>query len=181
MRLGPPNRDTGLCVCADNYLDWGPHNPENIRSQYHINPCMSTGFWFIQPTKASREFLAGFLDLMLYWRNHQVDQVLWNEVSPVPLLSLQTIAVDVRSMQDWAKLRRQQMKEADCISGMHCFATSGWYTNKPILEETQGMETAINGNSRTLKNLPPKSTSIRGMLFRGCLFGISVQSSKFRY
>lgn len=40
---------------------------------------MSTGFWFVQPTQPSRDFLAAFIDLELHWRNWQTDQRLWNE------------------------------------------------------------------------------------------------------
>lgn len=63
-----------------NSLKFGPINTKDIRAQSHINPCMSTGFWFIEPTEPAKEFLAAFIDLMLHWRNWQQDQLLWNEV-----------------------------------------------------------------------------------------------------
>ena len=75
----------------DQYLDWGPNRPDDPRSTDHINPCMSTGFWFIQPTQPAREFLEAFIELELYWRNWQTDQRLWNEVR----------AQDPLSAADW--------------------------------------------------------------------------------
>lgn len=72
---------------AVNYIEWGPANPADARSSTHINACMSTGFWFIQPTAPAKALLAAFKDLQLNWRNWQVDQQLWNEVQPdLPIL-----------------------------------------------------------------------------------------------
>lgn len=70
---------------ADNYLEWGPNDPNNVRSQTAISPCMSTGFWFANPSPPIMEFFEGFIDLMLHWRNSQTDQRLWNEATlPTP-------------------------------------------------------------------------------------------------
>ena len=74
-------------LLPDQYLEWGPNRPDDPKSTDHINPCMSTGFWFIQPTQPAREFLEAFIDLELYWRNWQTDQRLWNEVRAQNLLS----------------------------------------------------------------------------------------------
>lgn len=65
---------------GDNFLEWGAANPKDIRHQAHVNPCMSTGFWFIEPTEPAKDFLESFIDLMLHWRDWQTDQRLWNEV-----------------------------------------------------------------------------------------------------
>ena len=45
-----------------------------------MNPCMSTGFWYIQPTSASEEFFMDYIDLIMGPRNTNIDQIVWNEV-----------------------------------------------------------------------------------------------------
>ena len=70
-----------VVLCAENFLEWGPHDPNDIRSQSNVNPCMSTGYWFATPAQPVIEFLDAFIDLMLHWRDWQTDQRLWNEAS----------------------------------------------------------------------------------------------------
>lgn len=43
---------------------------------------MSTGFWFANPAQPVQEFLDAFIDLMLHWRDWQIDQLLFNEACP---------------------------------------------------------------------------------------------------
>lgn len=67
-------------MSADQTLDWGPSDPNDPRQTKHVNPCMSTGFWFLQPTEASKKFLRDFIQLAVYELTEEVDQIVWNEV-----------------------------------------------------------------------------------------------------
>lgn len=79
-RLGWQHADHGA-ECADQTLDWGPSNPDDPRQTKHVNPCMSTGFWFVQPTEAAKRFMRDFIQIAVYELTEEVDQIVWNEVS----------------------------------------------------------------------------------------------------
>lgn len=65
---------------AEQSLDWGPGDPENLAHSKHVNPCMSTGFWMAQPNEAAKQWLRDFIQLAVYDLTDEVDQIVWNEV-----------------------------------------------------------------------------------------------------
>lgn len=142
-------RFTGTCSVyhmqrgdhGENFLEWGPHDPENIRSQSNVNPCMSTGYWFASPKQPVIEFFDAFIDLMLHWRDWQTDQLLWNEVIMAFLIGQehrQPMAFSLLDVQFFSNFevynwRKEQNLNVDPVL-LHTGAMPGWQ-KEPYLKE----------------------------------------------
>ena len=70
---------SGGCA-ADQILQWGPSDDKDPRQTYHVNPCVSTGFWFSQPTEPAKRYLQDFIEIAVYSKTEETDQIVWNEV-----------------------------------------------------------------------------------------------------
>ena len=53
--------------------------PRQVRKLYAMNPCQSTGTWYLQPTAAARAFMRAMARRVLH-EPHHWDQTAWNEV-----------------------------------------------------------------------------------------------------
>ena len=75
-----PAAISGGCCAADQILQWGPSDDKDPRQTYHVNPCVSTGFWFFQPTEPAKRYLQDFIEVAVYSKTEETDQIVWNEV-----------------------------------------------------------------------------------------------------